>query len=62
MTFEENEADYKAKLERFAKAHPDATRDDLEALFPRMNSASAIWARFNGSGKRSNDAGPPAKA
>lgn len=52
MTFHETTADYEAKLRKFAKEHPDATEDDLKALFPKMNDPKAIWAKFHASAKR----------
>lgn len=47
MAFNETPSDYEAKVRRFVKEHPDATDDDLKALFPKMNNAEAIWSRFN---------------
>ncbi len=56
MPFLEDENTYKSKIEKFAKEHPEATADDLAAIFPRMNNATAIWARFNASAKRNSSA------
>lgn len=52
MPFNESIEDYEAKVKKFAAEHPDATEDDLRALFPRMNSTAETWKRFHASAKR----------
>ncbi len=52
MPFLESPEDYADKMRRFMDQHPEASADDLAALFPKMNNATAIWARFNASAKR----------
>lgn len=56
MTFDETEADYRAKIAKFAKEHPDATEEDLAVLFPKMFSSSNIWAKFRASAKPGREA------
>lgn len=55
MPFNETSEDYEAKLRKFAKEHPDATEDDLKALFPRMNSTAETWKKFHASALHNRD-------
>ncbi len=62
MPFIEDENAYRNKLKAFIEKFPDATEDDLKALFPRMNSTTETWARFHASAKRNRDGKAPASA
>jgi len=51
MPLEESTTEYERKLRAFARAHPDATAEDMAVLFPRLRSAPEVMAKFNASGR-----------